>query len=368
MIWRFTISHLLDLLPWRRKIAMPAIAPALEPPPVIKVRPPPDPEEVSRRLERRKLYRLREQIAADANAVLDAFNSLSVTGMERLALKNSEQCLSFLSGVDFLFLDHADSIPGGSEWCALNPDGDEAEFAETVWPLNYGAVTRKDNGVLRFTHVRSVDAKELRGKVKLISQKMVLLTCLDIGAEGWWTETIPCGLFAGRWTSIDQGMTQERPTGALSGASVRSKRLMTEETRGQLNRSISITCSLSLTERYSWHAALGTPNGPRLLLPASPDACLDLFKNRKKAEAERRRAALRHWVHQHYRQNSATGLAYVRNHLRGATNFEWYDMMGEIMVSEFDLEKNEFFKDEADQWRKQRKHNRVRVRLKDRRS
>lgn len=81
-------------------------------------------------------------------------------------------------------------------------------------------------------------------------------------------------------------------------------------------------------------------------------------------EGETRRAALRHWVREHYRETKVTGLAFVCNHLRGKTIFQWRSLACEIFVSAFDLEKSEFFKKQAADWRANRKHNSVKFRLK----
>jgi hypothetical protein len=66
-------------------------------------------------------------------------------------------------------------------------------------------------------------------------------------------------------------------------------------------------------------------------------------------------------VSQHYRQSGDFGLAFVREHLRGACHFQWSDLFGEILVSGFDLEKNELFRQQASEWRAKRKHNTVHV-------
>ena len=82
------------------------------------------------------------------------------------------------------------------------------------------------------------------------------------------------------------------------------------------------------------------------------------------AEGEKRRSALRHWVTNHYMEHEEAGSVYVRDHLRGNTNFRWANFPCEIMVSAYDLEKNEFFRLQAEEWRAVRKHNRVKVRIK----
>ena len=123
--------------------------------------------------------------------------------------------------------------------------------------------------------------------------------------------------------------------------------------------------SVAFSARYEWHVAFGTiPKGPRVLLPTNPAGCLQLFKNRDKTQGKKRRSALRHWVEQHYRDFAEVGIAFVCHHLRGHTQFMWSGFNCELFVSAYDLEKNEAFKQQAHEWRAQRKHNRVRVHIK----
>jgi len=133
----------------------------------------------------------------------------------------------------------------------------------------------------------------------------------------------------------------------------------------QIHANITWLMSAALTSRYNWHVALGREDGFRICLPTSPRGCLSLFKTRDRKAGAARRASLRHWVQHHWRSVSEIDLAYVRDHLRGATIFNWRGFNCEILVSAFDLEKNEFFKNQAAEWRSARKHNRVRVRIKE---
>jgi|SRR5215472_1798092 len=345
---------------WRPHKAAPP--PPQEPPPPPQEPPrkrkPIDPDAVKARLERRKIFRLREAIARDANKMLDALLTLSYRNTERLALRDQADCLEQLYNRDFMFFDHAHTMPGSSEFF-FNPTGEEAEFAQAVWPIDCGVAITKEDG-LDFYHIETTNPAELRGKIKLVPSKIVTLRNVHIGSDDWFADTRYVGLFANNWIFIDQGITQQQARG---GVNYHRVRLASSHLRQEVQDTVGMMFSVAFNARYAWHAALGVANGPRLLIPTNPSGCLALFANRKKGDAEARRAALRHWVHNHYRENDQD-LIYVRDHLRGTVDFEWYDLIGEIRVSEFDLEKNEAFKREADEWRRKRRHNRVRVRLK----
>jgi hypothetical protein len=209
-----------------------------------------------------------------------------------------------------------------------------------------------------------VTPAEVRGRVKYVVPKMLHHIYGRLFDDGsWWLEDGYAGWVNGEWMKIPilELTTTESERGQLVVYDQNSKKSR-EETR----RSAQFAFSGMLTQRYEWHVALGPDrNGPRILLTTSPAGCRDLFKDRAKSPNRSRREALRHWVMRHYREQSSDHtVTFVRQHLRGATDFNWRDLAGEVLVSAFDLEKNEAFKLEAEHWRAARNHNKFRVRIK----
>jgi len=255
-------------------------------------------------------------------------------------------------------------MAGGSDPIVFNPfhpdyANDTRDLAQIMWPLDFGTVGKEADGTRQFVHWRTAEASELRGRIRLVPAKIAHGVSYWLYPDGHWTtDNYYAGLIGDRWVSLDHGMVNRMRRAGGTLVQTRS-----EATRDEISRSLPMLMSLAFTERYSWHAALGRGNC-RIMLPTNPQGCLDLFGNRMRCDYEQRRAALRHWVKRHFREQGSMGLAYVRDHLRGATEFNWYDLDCSLQVSEFDLERNEYFKAEADAWRAQRQHNRVRVRLK----
>lgn len=242
-------------------------------------------------------------------------------------------------------------------------DDTAAEYVKLYWPIDVGTVFDRDSRWV-FNRVATVDYSEIRGKVKIVPKYCVTSTSGWLEDDGSWTaETTICGLVAGRWTIIQNDTLRSRTVG-LTGNTV-SICVKHNDTPEQVDMSVRTAFAARLTERYSWHVAFGfCDDGPRIVVPTSPDGCLELFKKRDLSPGEQRRAALRHWVNSHYRDlpNAQFDMTYVREHLRGNTRFIWSGLDCELMVSEFDLEKNEFFRQQAAEWRAMRKHNRVRLR------
>jgi hypothetical protein len=78
------------------------------------------------------------------------------------------------------------------------------------------------------------------------------------------------------------------------------------------------------------------------------------FRNRQPNEVSGRRDALRHWVSQHYRtrhvdEGDEPQRVIVRQHLRGRTPFRWCGIDCELVVSPFDIRRNERLRIERQQ-------------------
>lgn len=356
------------------------VPPAVSPPDVAATVPatPLSPEQREARKEARRLVQLRRAIADETNHLLDLIANPDRRAYDdKAGIGDAERVLSALN-TDFIHFGFGEDMPGGSKYGpdndgAFDPEGIERELVDLHWPIDTGFVVRKEDDASPhgpawfFFHMRTASAAELRGRIAIAPQRIILCSVAKFHDDGlWWAEDHPKGFIKDRWVSLDRGMKTERKTGSIDGSSYTLARTRSQRLQDEMNDTIKMSFSLKLTERYNWHAALGPRVGPRILLPTNPRSCLALFKDRQKGEAESRRRALRHWVGNHFRDSEKVGLSYVRDHLRGITDFDWYDLACNLMVSEFDLEKNEVFREQADAWRKNRGHNRVRVRLKRR--
>lgn len=248
---------------------------------------------------------------------------------------------------------------------------DARELLGVSWPVDQACVTDKGDH-WQFSRVATALPRDLRGMLRIVPGHCVTVTTGWMpksgdgsdrnGTRSWHAETIICGLVGGRWRWIETGTLHTRTSG-LDGATHVIRRAV--DCPADIHNTITIALAAALTRRYSWHAAFGfAEDGPRIVLPTSPRGCIELFKQRWLAPGANRRSALRHWVEQHYRdqRNEDHEVAYVRQHLRGHTRFLWDGLDCELMVSAFDLEKNDHLAEQAAEWRALRKHNRVRLR------
>lgn len=102
-----------------------------------------------------------------------------------------------------------------------------------------------------------------------------------------------------------------------------------------------ILIGAQFTARYEWHALIGFPKAPRVSIPCSAIEARELFAARDLPPGAKRRAALRHWVGQHYRRTGPEldQRTNVREHLRGATEFVWESLECSLQTSAFDRER-----------------------------
>lgn len=133
--------------------------------------------------------------------------------------------------------------------------------------------------------------------------------------------------------------------------------IQTDDRGRVLNEHLRKQMALMFTDRYEWNVELGYQNGgPTFKLIIPPRAIPRLFKLRDVPDGKKRRAALRNWITDHWRQKPESDEStYVRKHLRGSLSFTMDDMKFVVHPSEFDLDKNESLRVERERM-KLRKH------------
>lgn len=124
------------------------------------------------------------------------------------------------------------------------------------------------------------------------------------------------------------------------------------------NQGISSTCQmllgLAFTRDVVWRVVFKGPFGISVSISTDTAGAMAAFRNRQPNETTGRRDALRHWVRQHYRQKPVDEgdepqHVIVRQHLRGRTPFRWFGLDCELVVSPFDMRRNERFRIEREQ-------------------
>ncbi len=104
------------------------------------------------------------------------------------------------------------------------------------------------------------------------------------------------------------------------------------------SRRIQLALGISQFLRTRWRVYLSN-GGLGVTFPTDPVGVQEVFRLRDIPEGKERRAALRHWVTEHWRINiqDAREEILVREHLRGAQKFSWSGLNCRVTPSEEDF-------------------------------
>lgn len=193
-----------------------------------------------------------------------------------------------------------------------------------LWPMDTAFVVSKEyyeDSEFCMSHIRSIASREARGVADRFSRYMVRF---DHARE-------------------DYGKLL---TGSMFFSWIGNKWVISETRHDAVvENSIEprIATAVALRQRYEWAVALGFDGSPSIRFATDPTGIKDLWRVRDIPEGRDRRPALEAWVLDHWRQDryDPEMEIYVRKHLRGATLFTWRDMVGEILPSQYDIEKRD---------------------------
>lgn len=207
-----------------------------------------------------------------------------------------------------------------------------AEPTEVRWPMDLRIITRvssdddDDDGLdvsgWHFQRWRSLDARQARGRIKI---------ALPYPIE--WTVASPvdrsvlrfiCGRAKpGLWVPIE-----------MAGG-VRQSRLGGNEHAEVFSNRMRVGLGIWKLRPEQWRVYFSVDGKPGIELPSDPAGARAAFRLRDIPEGRARRAALRHWVTEHWRINRADPdeEIKVREHLRGASDFTWSGLHCKITPS-----------------------------------
>lgn len=216
-----------------------------------------------------------------------------------------------------------------------------------VWPMDARFAFPKEAGELTdmpgwlFARVSTLNLKAWRGRLRLTFPRMVDLTEAFIDGRGAaWSSSAPLGLARGK---VIDAMAHNHPSGGdrVSMAAIydRSSRTDSGDTSND-ELCIRLAHGVELRREYLWSVLLGEPGVPRARFVTDPLGVREAFRLRDIPPGKARRAALRHWVKNHWRKRrdpSADERTFIREYLRGVTAFGWNGLGCTIEPSRDDL-------------------------------
>lgn len=208
-----------------------------------------------------------------------------------------------------------------------------------VWPMDarWGGPYV---GGWAFKRVSTLNPKQWRGRLRFMAQKMCEFHETFVSADGKAIGSV--GAYGLVNKKIVDLLAHNHSAGGMrvDMAAIYSRSIRTDS--GNYNQEIvdmGLAQGISLRREYLWSVLLGEEGVPRARFVTDPVGVRAAFRLRDIPPGKARRAALRHWVQQHWRKRrdaSASDRAFVHEYLRGATDFSWNGLGCQIEPSRED--------------------------------
>lgn len=208
-----------------------------------------------------------------------------------------------------------------------------------VWPIDVSLATAPGAAGIRgdaaehwvFNRWVSLNPRNWRGQLSRHLPRMVEHHYAQIAPDGWCAQgCVPLGIAGGKFVT------------ALARARdyVHARPSWMPDVTATIETFLP---GIILRREYLWSVLLAEGAGPRARFTTDASGVREAFRLRDIPAGKSRRAALRHWVTGHWRtrkRESAADRAWVREHLRGATEFAWNGLRCRIEPSREDLRRN----------------------------
>lgn len=211
-----------------------------------------------------------------------------------------------------------------------------------VWPIDARWGTPRADGWL-FKRVNTLDPKQWRGRLRFVLPRMCEIHETYIYNDGRAIGSIgPVGISK---AGITEALAHNHPK---AGEQVSISLVYGKATRSAKDDPSAIDVRLaqgvSLRREYMWSVLLGEEGVPRARFATDPIGVREAFRLRDIPPGRSRRAALRHWVSEHWRKRRDTSerdRIFIREFLRGAVSFRWNGLSCQIEPSREDQRRAE---------------------------
>jgi hypothetical protein len=215
------------------------------------------------------------------------------------------------------------------------PAPDLVDIADLKLPFDVRFLTVEPDVVLQ--RVRAIPAAQVRGRVRQFLPYPLEWT-LVFPDTGRWQRVYVGRAGAHRWLQLAPNARM------IGGRDGRYKTVIDDSmfmTADDLSSRTQLAVALQIAQRHVWRVYLAYEGKPGLEFPTDPHGAREVFRLRDIPDGRARRAALRHWVQEHWRANRTepSEEILVRQHLSGATDFNWHGLECRISPSDTDLEK-----------------------------
>lgn len=206
-------------------------------------------------------------------------------------------------------------------------------------PLHISLLVEKPDHYLWMEAEEIFDIRNLRGKVRQYCPITSKLSILRLRRDGK-VDLTPARLsdvsyigYLGnrRWTDVSIPLSRD------TRASLQIKNARSVE---EITAQMGLMCGHQFSHEYEWRVTIGYRNSLHIILPTNASGVAQFLAMRDSTPDRSRRAALRHWVEQHWRTlpSDRETETRVRAHMRGQERYTWGDMDGTIIPAMAALE------------------------------
>ena len=200
---------------------------------------------------------------------------------------------------------------------------------------------KEERVVITCNYFQSVQAKALRGQYRLSGKYNVGFYHGMFIEENRFLSAVEFATWFGhRWKTSERIRFSEKFMDNVQNTGMTILDRVADKGEEDIGTRVALGQSMALTYRYEWGAQFSIGDSAKVIVPTTPEGIRELFNDRDKPEDADRRAALRHWVSQHRRRKTGASFASVREHMRGATKFQWRGFDVTIRPSAYDEERN----------------------------
>lgn len=216
-----------------------------------------------------------------------------------------------------------------------------------VWPMDVRWAFRVDaSGTIgahgwAFKRVNTLKPQHWRGKLRIVLPRMVEHHELFVPPSGAALSSIaPLGITG---KSVVIAGSRNDPMSGLRYDQLQCYEVTAREAYTQNETfDVGLAHGIELRREYLWSVLLGEEGVPRARFVTDIVGVRESFRLRDIPPGAKRRAALRHWVREHWRKTareSEQDRAWIRAHLRGATDFSWNGLSCRVEPSREDARK-----------------------------
>lgn len=271
------------------------------------------------------------------DSVLESLASLVAGADERSALVWPKARAAAFDGFE-MFDTRSE---GGDDLLFTDPSDAPVWPMDVRWAFRVDAAGRVGDAGWIFKRVSTLRPQQWRGRLRMVLPRMVEHHELFVPPSG--RALGSCAPLAIAGKSVTIAGTRSHPAAGL-GVDHSQVYEMTPREANTSNETfdVGLAHGMELRREYLWSVLLGEEGIPRARFVTDLIGVREAFRLRDVPAGRSRRAALRHWVREHWRMQrdaSATDRAWVRAHLRGATEFGWGGLSCRLEPSREDARK-----------------------------